>query len=86
MKADATFYKGIEFVSVNSLPADQQLLLKHTKEPGRIKILADGKILSNCIEYKKYTKWYSNVYQQSVSETVPAIQENLIPAMPLVKV
>ena len=86
MKADATFYRGIEFVSVNSLPADQQLLLKHTQEPRRIKILADGKILSNCIEYEKYTKWYSNVYQQSVPKTEQAIQESLLPAMPLAKI
>ena len=85
MKADATCYKGIEFVSVNSLPADQQVLLEHAKEPKRIKILADGKILSNCIEYKNYSRWYSNVYQESVAKTENTAQPSMAAKIALEK-
>lgn len=85
MKADATFYKGIEFVSVNSLPAEQQVLLQHAKEPRRIKILADGKILSNCIEYKNYTRWYSSVYQKSVVKTEDVSQPGIVAIIALDK-
>lgn len=80
MKAKAKFYRGIEFISVSDLPADQQLLLQYAHEPDRIKILMDGKILNNCIQYKEYMGWYATVYERSVSATKPkAIQEEAFP-------
>lgn len=66
MIAKAKFYKGIEFICVSELPADQQLLLQHVQEPERIKILMDGKILSNCIQYRDYCHWFNTVYKSSV--------------------
>jgi hypothetical protein len=72
MKAAATFYKGIEFVSICRLPTDQQLLLQHTRDPERIKILMDGKILNDCILYKNYCVWYSTVFIQSTVPLPPA--------------
>ncbi len=69
MKAKARFYRGIEFISVSDLPVDQQLLLQHMQDPERIKILMDGKILSNCIQYKEYSGWFASVYERSVSTT-----------------
>jgi hypothetical protein len=67
MKVKAKFYKGIEFISVHELPADQQMLLQHAQHPERIKILLGGKILSNCIQYNAYSDWYATVFKRSVA-------------------
>ena len=75
MKAKAIAYRGIEFINISDLPANQQLLLLHAQEPERIKILMDGKILENCIQYREYGVWYATVYTQSVAVPVRAIQE-----------
>jgi len=67
MKAAAKIYRGIEFVSVSDLATNQQLLLQHSQEPERIKIMVDGKILGDCIQYREYDKWYSSVYKRSIA-------------------
>jgi hypothetical protein len=81
MKAKAKVYKGIEFISVSELPANQQLLLQHAQDPERIKIMLDGKILENCIQYREYNHWYTTVYNQSVAlPTASSFQEKAISA------
>ena len=70
MKAIARVYKGIEFITVSDLPTNQQLLLQQNAEVERIKILQDGKILNNCIQFRDYDKWYSSVYKRSVATPV----------------
>ncbi|HRJ29399.1 MAG TPA: hypothetical protein PLV21_00915 [Cyclobacteriaceae bacterium] len=62
------FYRGIEFVCVDDLPADQQLLLQASfPYPERINILMDGKITRNCIQYAAYTEWFVKVFKTSVA-------------------
>ena len=77
MKAKAQIYRGIEFINVNDLPANQQLLLRRMQGPERIKILMDGKILDNCIQYNEYGVWYTSVYIQSVTVPAKSIQEEV---------
>ncbi|HEU5290728.1 MAG TPA: hypothetical protein VFU05_08815 [Cyclobacteriaceae bacterium] len=72
MKAIAKVYKGIEFINVNDLPTNQQLLLEHNAEVERIKILLDGKVVSNCIQFREYEQWYTTVYKRSVHTPTPA--------------
>ena len=72
MKVKARVYKGIEFITVSDLPTSQQLLLEHNSDTERIKILMDGKILGNCIQYSEYDSWYTSVYKRSVA-TVDAM-------------
>jgi len=67
MKAKAKIYRGIKFITVGDLSTSQQLLLEHNEEPERIKILVDGKVVENCIQYSEYDKWYSTVYKRSVA-------------------
>ena len=67
MKVEAKVYRGIEFINVSELPTSQQLLLAHNSDTERIKILMDGKILGNCIQYSEYDRWYSYVYKRSVA-------------------
>jgi hypothetical protein len=68
MKVQATIFKGIEFVSLQDLPADQQILLEHNNEVERIKILVDGKVKSNCIQYNDYSIWYTTIFVKSVTQ------------------
>lgn len=62
MKAPATVYKGIEFVCLQELPAEQQFLLQAQHSIERIKILIDEKIVSDCIQYKHYETWYTESF------------------------
>ncbi len=66
MKVQATIYKGIEFVSFHELPTDQQMLLQNNTKLERIKILVNGKIISNCIQYMDYAAWYNSVFTKPV--------------------
>lgn len=64
MKVQGSHYKGIDFVRFNELPGDQQELLRLSAEVERINILIDGKIVSNCIQYKDYSAWFTSVFKK----------------------
>jgi hypothetical protein len=84
MKAKARFFKGIEFIQVNELPEEQQILLKSSPNtPERIKILIDGKVLDNCILYKEYANWHHTIYLQSVAHTDKPILEQEVSPVPV---
>jgi hypothetical protein len=68
MKAKANYYKGIEYILVSDLPADQQTLLEQ-KNLERFKILMEGKIISNCISYNAYSDWFHATFKQRPSVT-----------------
>ncbi len=68
MKAAAKYFKEIEYVAVDELPSQQQELLKEYAEADFIKILMDGKVVSNCLQYKEYSHWHANVYTKAVKE------------------
>jgi hypothetical protein len=66
MKVKSTIYKGIEFVEIYSLPNEQKQNLLQTIDPDLfIKILVDGKLMSQCIQYKDYEEWYDNAFVSS---------------------
>lgn len=59
MKADVKIFKGIEYVVVSELPQAQQENLIHTINHDLfIKIMIDGKIINQCLQYKDYSNWY----------------------------
>ncbi|HEX8038571.1 MAG TPA: hypothetical protein VF490_05450 [Chryseosolibacter sp.] len=65
MKADSKIFKGIEYVQVSELPQSQRDILTQTINPELyIKLLIDGKIISGCLQYKDYNKWYLESYQE----------------------
>lgn len=64
MKVDSKIFKGIEYVQVSELPQPQrEELTQSMNRELYIKILIDGKIISGCLQYKDYNKWYSESYQ-----------------------
>jgi hypothetical protein len=68
-------YRGIEYVQTSELPASQREVLTDTINSDLfIKILIDGVIVSECLQYKDYSYWYNSVF---VPKTV-AVAENVI--------
>jgi hypothetical protein len=64
MKVNSTLYKGIEYVQVGSLPPEQQeLLLQTINRDLIIKILVDGKLVGNCLQFKDYEVWFDNIFK-----------------------
>jgi len=73
MKVQSTIYKGIEYIQVSTLPADQrEMLLKTINKGLLIKILVEGKLVSNCLQFKDYEDWFEGVYKKP--EMKPAKQ------------
>ena len=69
-KLNIKIYKGIEFVQLKSLPAAQAELLNRTlDERTLIKILIDDVILSDCVLYSAYERWYAS-YSKELNEPV----------------
>lgn len=64
MKVHSTIYKGIEYIQVSTLPADQREKLLLTINPELlIKILVDGKMVNNCMQFKDYEAWFEGIYK-----------------------
>jgi hypothetical protein len=83
MKVNSTIYKGIEYVQVNSLPAEQkEKLLQTINHELFIKILVDEKLIGNCLLFKDYEIWFDNIYKSQTHSSAsnqgsvgsPAIQ------------
>jgi hypothetical protein len=63
MKVESRIYKGIEYVQFNELPpVQQEKLLQSLGHDFFIKIMIDGKVVSQCLQYKDYCMWFENVY------------------------
>ncbi|MGC3948268.1 MAG: hypothetical protein QM762_27805 [Chryseolinea sp.] len=64
MKVSSSVYKGIQYVQVSALPVEQrERLLGTINQELLIKILVDGKIIGNCLQFKDYERWFENVYK-----------------------
>jgi len=63
MKIPSKNFKGIAYVQLGDLPVIQQeLILQTVHKDLFIKILIGEKIMSSCLQYSDYERWYSNVY------------------------
>lgn len=75
MKSEAKIYKGIEYIQINDLPVIQkESLLKTLNKDLFIKIMIDGKIIADCLQYKDYSFWYHSVWKAK-----PVSEEQRIP-------
>ena len=72
MKVNSTIYKGIEYVQVSSLPAEQKdKLLQTINHDLFIKILIDEKLIGNCLLFKDYEIWFENIYKGQARNEQP---------------
>lgn len=64
MRIESEFYKGIEYVRVSSLPADQKEKIKISLSQDKvIKILKDDNLIEDCIQYADYLAWFEAHHQ-----------------------
>ncbi|RAW03173.1 hypothetical protein [Pseudochryseolinea flava] len=66
MKINSENFKGIEYIQLNQLPDEQRSkILESLDRDYLIKILIDGKVISNCLQYTDYSFWYENIYKET---------------------
>lgn len=64
-------YKGIEYIQLTELPQTQRESIMETiNNDLLIKIMIDGKIIRDCLQYKDYSIWYNSVYRPKAAEAV----------------
>lgn len=67
MLAPVEIYKGIEFVRISHLPADQQEKIKGSiKRDQIIKILIGNTLADDCVQYHDYKAWFIQTYPAKV--------------------
>ncbi|HEV8513834.1 MAG TPA: hypothetical protein VGQ59_11175 [Cyclobacteriaceae bacterium] len=67
MRVPSEIYKGIEYIRISALPADQKdHLYKSLNHKLIINILKDESLLNDCLQYQHYITWYENVYKTTV--------------------
>ncbi len=77
MRAESELYKGIEYVRVSNLPADQKEKIKTSLSQDKvIKVLKEGVIIDDCIQYTDYLTWFEAHHQGALitsSRVQPAV-------------
>lgn len=67
MLVPVEIYKGIEFVRIGLLPADQQEKIKVSiKRDQVIKILIGNTLADDCVQYHHYKTWFLQTYRAQV--------------------
>jgi hypothetical protein len=67
MRVDSEIYKGIEYVRISNLPADQKEKISISLNTDKIiKIVKDGTLLPDCIQYSDYLIWFEEHHQGAV--------------------
>ncbi len=74
MRVESENYKGIEYVRVSNLPADQKEKIRTSLPKDKlIKILKDSNLIEDCIQYTDYLAWFE-AHHQGVMITNTRIQ------------
>jgi hypothetical protein len=67
MRVDSELYKGIEYVRVSNLPSDQKEKIESSFAQDKlIKILKEGTLIEDCIQYSDYLAWFETHHQGTV--------------------
>ncbi|MBX2895488.1 MAG: hypothetical protein KF763_08595 [Cyclobacteriaceae bacterium] len=73
MLVPAEIYKGIEFVRIGCLPANQQEKIKGSIERDQIiKILIGNTLADDCLQYHHYKAWFLQTYPAQILTSQPA--------------
>ena len=60
-------YKGIEFVRISKLPADEAEQISDWGKSRRITILTDEEKWRDCLQFADYKQWYEHHYRPSAA-------------------
>jgi hypothetical protein len=78
MKVERKIFKGIEYVTLAELPQTQrEVLLQTLSKDQFIKILIDGVIVSQCLQFKDYSLWFDNVFKTKTQPVKEVVTENV---------
>jgi len=77
MKTPPEVFKGIEFVRISALPADQkEQIWKSFQQDKIIKIVRDQALMNDCILYQDYLNWLvQRPAHQSIHDATTAREE-----------
>jgi hypothetical protein len=79
MMIDSKKYKGIEYVQLDELPVTQQEKLRQTiNRDLLIKIMIDGKIINDCLQFKDYSFWFHSVYRPQAVSVADAVKVDAV--------
>ncbi len=82
MRATPENYKGIEYIQISSLPAEQKkAIYQSISHKSIINILKEDALLNDCLQYQHYVSWYETVFKsvaQDVQVNVPIPASTLI--------
>ncbi len=71
MRAAPENYKGIEYVQISSLPAEQKEIIYSSLHRKLIITIMKGDVLLNdCLQYHHYTSWYENIFAPAAAEKI----------------
>jgi len=77
MLAASETYKGIKFVRISSLPAEQKdQIWQSINHNCIIKILKDNALMNDCLQYTHYVTWFESIFKPSKLKKVLA-SENI---------
>jgi hypothetical protein len=84
MMIDSKIYRGIEYIQLDELPSTQREKISETLNSDLlIKIMIDGKVINDCLQYKDYSYWYNSVYKQQVAaEPIKTIEKEVVNLVP----
>jgi hypothetical protein len=69
MLVEPEHYKGISFVRISMLPAEQRIKIRETFSRELIvKILRDNTLINDCIVYDDYVSWFRLIKAATVFE------------------
>jgi hypothetical protein len=64
LKALTEEFRGIKYVRISSLPENQRKQINSSLSSSLIiKILREGTVLHDCLQYNHYAAWYENIYK-----------------------
>jgi hypothetical protein len=77
MKISSENYKGIEYVRISSLPADQKKNIYNSLNHKLIiNILKDNSLMNDCLQYQHYITWYENIHKAITQERMVEVPFN----------
>ena len=72
MLVDPEHYKGISFVRISMLPAEQRVKIRESFSRELIvKILRDNTLINDCIVYDDYVSWFRLIKASRISDETP---------------
>ena len=68
LKASPTFFEGVNFVQISSLPYEQQSIFQDwIPANSLLKVEINSIMMDDCVDYREYNYWFDFKYQKNSS-------------------